>query len=632
MRAWCVLFAGILFPLPVLADGAVGLRITDEGLDWIADQALSQVPDHMDLDDIEVTLMECWPRDSSLDLWQGRVEIEHLNLGFPFSDDEVGIAFDAGARVTGTVILDAIACLPLSVSCDMQVDVDRALANASIGVAPGQGGRLTTQLGAIDLVIEPGDIDIEFSNCTGEIDDRLDELYDQAEPILLNIVREQLQSWIDDNVRPRVDALLGQALSFPVESAGVEATITASGIDRANRALQLSASVGIRALAISDCITPDGETELAADTGLQFTQWEPSPFAIGITERVLDEALLAAWQAGNMCFPAKDLSALDGLIEGIPPGVDMQLTFALGAPPNVDIQPDGVHLTLAGISAILDASTDEGTTRAEFHGGATARAVLDLDPATNGLHLRTTDLTIEEMDMTEGELPDGVDLRAVIENLVFPTIYDYVGNVRIIDSVVPASGFWMIVNAIDYYDGAAALAFELFIEPEDDTGRPHTIVRVGPDEVVRPGTAVAVRVGGEDDLIPERLLRYQMLRPGEDEWTELSFSPTFTLRQYGEAEWVYRIRAVDLAGNVDDDPAKLTLVVEGAPDLDHPDTLPRPDDEEADDPEATASQADAAGGCSCRQAPQPTPASSWPGITLALAVAVVSLTRRWPRA
>lgn len=627
MRVFWVLALGILIPLPALADGTIGLRITDEGLDWIADEALAQVPQHVDLDDIEIPLMDCWPRDSALELWQGQVDIEHLDLSFPFDDDQVGIVFDAGAHITGTALLDAIACLPLSISCDLDVTVNRAIANAAIALGTGEDGKLIAQLGAVDIAIDPNDLDIEFSNCTDDIDDRLDQLYDQAEEALLRIAHDQIQRMIDDNVRPKVDALLGTTLAFPVESAGVEATIGPSGILRGNRALLLTASVGIEPTTISDCITPDGEVVLPPDSELAFTEWDPSPFALGLTDRVLNEAVAAAWQAGQLCFEPKDLSAFDGLFDGLPAGVDMQLQFGLGAPPLVDIEPDGVHMTLAGVSAILEMQTPDGPASAVFRGGATARAILELDPATNGLHLRTTDLAIADMQLTDGALPDGVDLQAVIENLVFPMIQDFVGNVRIADSVVPVSDYWVIVDAIDYYDGSAAMAFELFKNPDNDTGRPDTIIEEGPAEPVLPGAPASIRVSGVDDLVPARLLRYQILLAGEDEWTDATFSGSYQVRQYAEGEWVYRVRAVDLAGNVDEDPAKITLVVEAEPDLDHPDALPPPPDDDGGDPDATATETDGDGGCSCRQAPG-IPASPWPGVAIALVLAAAILSRR----
>jgi hypothetical protein len=630
MRPWLLLALGILFPLSAGADGSIGLRITDEGLDWIADQALERVPREIDLDDLEMPLMDCWPRDSALELWEGHVDIEHLGLDFPFSEDEVGIVLDAGAHVTGTVLVDALACLPLSVSCDVDVDVTRALASAALGIAQGDEGRLVASLGDVTLAIAPEDVDLELSNCTGEIDDSLDVLYDQAEPMLLRMIQEQLQSWVDENVRPRIDELLGQTLAFPVESAGIEATVVASGIERDNRALQVSAHVGLRALEVSTCITPSGEVELDADAGLTFTEWDPSPFALGISERVLDEALYASWQAGSMCFPPKDLSGFAGFVEGIPEGVELQISFAFGQPPNVDIEPDGVHLALDGLSAVLDIVTPDGPTRVVFQGGATALALLELDPSTNGLRLRARDLAIAEIELIEGVLPEGVDVQAIIDGLVFPFMLDFVGNVRVADAVVPASDFWVIVNAVDYYDGAAAMAFELFITPTDDVGRPDTIVVEAPEEPVTPGTSVSVLVGGRDDRVPERLLRYSILRPEDPEWAEPTFSPTFTIRQYAQGEFVYRIRAIDLAGNVDEDPAKITLVFESLPDLSHPDALPPPGDEPSEDgPPAT--QTAGAGGCSCGLAPVAPPASPMPGVALALLIAAVSLTRRWPR-
>lgn len=632
MRRWLFLALGTMVPTTAFADGSVGLRITDEGLDWIADQALAKVPTEMDLDDVEMPIMDCWPRDSVLEVWQGHVDIEHLDLDFPFSDDEVGIVVDAGAHVTGTVLLDAIACLPLSVSCDMDVTVNRALATASVGVASGPDGRVDAGLGDVTLAILPEDLDIEFSNCTGEIDDRLDDLYDQAEPMLLDMIQEQLQTWIDENVRPQVDALIGQTMSFPIEGQGLEVSVSASGIERQNRALLMGASLGLRATEVSDCIVPNGEVELSPDGGLSFTEWEPSPFALGISERVIDEALYATWQAGSMCFPAKDLSGFAGLVEGIPEGIDMQLTFQLGAPPDVDVQPDGIHVALPGVSAILDMVTADGPVQAVFEGGASAMAVLELDPATNGLHLHTTHLEITDMELTAGELPEGVELRAVVDGLVFPLILDYVGNARIADGVLPVSDYWVIVNAIDYYDGAAAMAFELFVTPDDDNGRPDTLLVQGQEEPVEPGTPVTVQVGGRDDRVPERLLRYSMQRPDETEWTEPDFAPSFTLRQYGDGEWVYKVRAVDLAGNVDDEPLKITLTIESAPDLSHPDALPPPDDDVPDDGAGpTGEPIDETGGCSCRQAPAVPTSSPIPGIAMAVILAVVSLTRRRPR-
>lgn len=574
--------------------------------------------------------MDCWPRDSAIELWQGHVDIEHLDLGFPYSDGEVGIVLDAGAHVSGTVIVDALACLPLSISCDVDVDVTRALASASLGVASSEDGRLVASLGAITLGIAPEDVDIEFSNCTGDIDDNLDELYDTAEPILLDMIQEQLQSWVDENARPRIDELLGQTLSFPVESAGIEATVAASGIDRDNRALQVAAHVGFRALEVSDCITPDGEVELDPDTGLTFTEWDPSPFALGISERVLDEAIQAAWQAGQMCFPAKDLSAFAGFVEGIPAGYDIQISFAFGRPPNVDIEPDGVHLDLGGMSAILDMVGPDGPSRAVFQGGASARAILDLEPSTNGLKLHMTDLEVVEMELTEGELPEGVEMQPIIDGLVFPFMLDFVGNLRVADGVVPISDYWVIINAVDYYDGAAAMSFELFITPTDDVGRPDTDVVEAPEGPVAPGTAAEVLLGGRDDRVPERLLRYSMFAPDSDDWTEPTFSPTFRIRQYVEGEYVYRFRAVDLAGNVDEDPAKVTFVVEDAPDLSHPDALPPPGDEPYDEEPGAGTKTTAGdGGCSCGQAPAAPPASPMPGIAIAVLLAAVSLTRRF---
>lgn len=630
MRPWLVLALGILFPLSVGADGSIGLRITDEGLDWIADQALERVPREIDLEDIEMPLMDCWPRDSAIELWQGHVDIEHLGLDFPFSDDEVGIVLDAGAHVTGTVLVDALACLPLSISCDLDVDVRRALASAALGVAQGDEGRLVASLGDVTLLLAPEDVDIEFSNCTGEIDDNLDELYDQAEPMLLRMIQEQLQSWVDENARPRIDELLGQTLAFPMESAGIEATVAASGIERDNRALQVSAHVGLRALEVSTCITPSGEVELEEDAGLAFTEWDPSPFALGISERVLDEALLAAWQGGSMCFPPKDLSAFAGFVDGIPADVELQISFAFGQPPNVDIEPDGVHVELGGLSATLDIVTPDGPAEVVFLGGATALASLELDPATNGLRLRTRDLAIADIEQVEGVLPEGVEMQAIIDGLIFPFMLDFVGNVRVADSVVPASDFWVIVNAIDYYDGAAAMAFELFVTPTDDVGRPDTIVVEAPEEPVTPGTLVNVLVGGRDDRVPERLLRYSILRPAETEWSEPTFSPTFAMREYAEGEFVYRIRAIDLAGNIDEDPAKVTIVFDEPPDLSHPDALPPPGDEPSEDA-VPATETTGAGGCSCGQAPTAPPASPMPGVAIACLIAAVSLTRRWPR-
>src|SRR6185503_20969613 len=98
---------------------------------------------------------------------------------------------------------------------------------------------------------------------------------------------------------------------------------------------------------------------------------------------------------GQMCFAPSDLSLFDGLVEGLPAGVEVQVGFVFGAPPDVDVQPDGLRVRMDRITAYVDATTEDGTTmRGVLAGSIRGFAVLELDPAENGLHLTITDLAI----------------------------------------------------------------------------------------------------------------------------------------------------------------------------------------------------------------------------------------------
>ncbi|MBI2897449.1 MAG: hypothetical protein HYY06_28075 [Deltaproteobacteria bacterium] len=593
MRPWPILAVLLSLPAVARADGSAALRVTDQGLAWLADEVVSQVPPETEIDDVEYGLADCWPSDSRFELSQGQLALDDVDLSFPLGQAELGMELQADVRASGTALLDAIGCLPLSVSCDVAIVADAVRMSGSLVARPG-----ALALGGVEIEVDPASLELELTSCTGDIEEVLESVYEQLEPAILDLLRSRLETWIDQEVRPRIDQALAATLAIPIDMANVDATVRMGTAMVGADAVELVAWVGLAPRELSACV-PQTAPELEADGGVELTDWDPSPFALGVSERVLDEGMLATWQSGLMCFEPHDLSAFDGLIEGLPEGVDFQVAFTLEQPPDVELTPDGVDVTVDGVSAAVHYQSAGGAGDAVIEGSAAARASLEIDPATNGIRFRITDPVVGEMDLASGELPPGADLGPFIDEIVFPMLLDFVGDLRVLDAVIPVSDYWVIGNAIDYHEGSASLAFELFAEPETDEIGPDTFVREAPRAFVAPGEGVRIVVGGSDDLVPERLLRYQIREEDGGDYSEPTFSPTFTIRKYDTGAFAYEVRAIDLAGNVDPDPAKITIEVEEvSASGDHRPALPPPEDEsEADARPAGPDPVE--GGCFC---------------------------------
>jgi MYXO-CTERM domain-containing protein len=626
---WTALGLLFLIPAAARADGTVALRITDDGLHWIAQAAMAKVPHEVDIADTSSPLLDCWDEPSTFEITDGHLTVDDIDMSLPIDHGELGVNIETSVHGTGTIFLNAIGCLPLSATCDVTIEANHVAMSSNLELGHGDDGQFVAGLGDVTFDLQPDDVDFSFANCTGGIEDRLDTLYDQAERGILSMMQTQLQTFVDASIRPQIDQVLSGSLALPLDSADLDATVAIQDAAIRSDAVEISAQVGLTPRTVSACIPAAEAPDSSGRDEIQFTRWDPNPFAISVTEHMANEGMTAAWLSGKLCFPPKDLSGLGGVVPGIPEGVDLTLAFAIGAPPQIAFDPDGLRVSFDQVEASVHYTSPEGEGDAVLAGAASARALLEFDPATNGIHLSTFDLATEDLAPVSGELPAGTNLTSIIDDLVFPTLLQLVGDVRIMDAVLPLQGYWVIVDAVDYFDGAAAIAFELFATPADDTVGPDTEVVDAPTDVVPKAREVTIHVSGSDDQVPVRLLRYQLRDEEGGTYSEPSFSPVFRVRKYRAGSFSYELRAIDLSGNVDPEPARFTLQVsEDVEQSDHPDALPPPDhhDTPAD---AYPSYTQDKGGCTCR-AGGGTPSRSVEGLFGAVLALVMVGRRRRP--
>jgi MYXO-CTERM domain-containing protein len=346
------------------------------------------------------------------------------------------------------------------------------------------------------------------------------------------------------------------AVDLGLEDAGVS-----------NRALRMSASSTVDWRGSTACPTDEraGDSEGESPT-LSFEDTGDSSFGVGVTEGMINELFLTAWRQGYFCFTEEDVDKLLAMVgDSFDPGVaGLAASAWLERPPRVDLDSDGITLTLrgAGLRATgqIDGQTEE---LIALEGDIRGHLELGVDQALSAF---TVDLNALELDVTElradhllsGEEDAEAHLESFIEDWAAGWASEQARDITLFSSLYYLWDFVLRVDRLDYTQGGVVVLASLFEadDPEVDTTPPDA----GFELIDSTSSAAAFGLYGQDDREGPLSFSYQVNGAGWSAWSE---EDVVILEDLEPGVYQFEVLARDSWLNVAPEPAVGWLEVDG---------------------------------------------------------------------
>ncbi|MEZ4240490.1 MAG: hypothetical protein R3F59_30915 [Myxococcota bacterium] len=209
---------------------------------------------------------------------------------------------------------------------------------------------------------------------------------------------------------------------------------------------------------------------------LDLSSSDDSHLAVGLTEGMAEEALAAAWSEG-LLSPDSPLTAdlIASLLADLGLGDDLKVALSLGAPPSVNIDPDGIHLSLEQTKLT---ATNDGEPALELVADLTG--LLEVSVAGGGIVLTAheVELDVTELDASHLVDRDPENLQAFLEGWVVDAATAALGEMDVYQSHFEALGYVLRLDRTEMQDGGLVAWCTLFAadDPAVDREPPDTEV------------------------------------------------------------------------------------------------------------------------------------------------------------
>lgn len=580
-------FSTFVSAAPHVPDHATAaVHLGKSGLDLIGQIAISKVPPHLDIPDVQKDLGAC---GMVATVTSAYVDVVPHSLTFQPQDG--ALAIDASLDLSGSahvVVTNGYGCISTA-ACDVAFSATDLAASADVSLQV-TGGQPTTSLGAVGVTVPDGQLHVVFTNCalsgfsSGLVDDVAQKLLELSQGVL----GDQLRKAVPPTIDQQLAAMLTKSGSFSGYGfAGQLTTLTMN-----DNGIDAYANVGVDYEGpAASCLPPDAATMVSVPSTSKGTLTLPQngddAIVVGITTDLVTSAVGAAWQSGLMCIDDAQIAALGfdsasmvKLVPGLPDGLRMSLSMGIDTPPTFGITDDGAIIMHVKGAELLVALT---TPNAAPSGIAIATdfsvtVTPSVDTKSGAIYADLGAMTMERLDVHAGSSATAYDLdperlTVLMRDVVAPLAVQKLKGMPLSPTAFGAAGVYTWLTGIDAHDGGLYVSMNGFTPPSTpDHGAPLTLLTTAPPALVRAGL-VQVKVGGGDDVTPPELLRYEW-QVDDGPIGQPSFGRVINAPVTAAGKHVFRVRAVDLAGNFDPewqqtffelDPTPPTLSIDAQP-------------------------------------------------------------------
>lgn len=429
-----------------------------------------------------------------------------------------------------------------------------------------QGGVLTARIvPAVDdgaVVFRAEDVEL-----IGELDTDVDDFPDDLvleffEETILETLAAQGASMMEEQLSGYVDEAL---LSGVVEDYTL--SLTPEDIDVSREGLELGAVASVRWGGDDGCPPVDQPANDGRSPELDFDGHGDADLALGLTESMVTELVQGLWADGYFCFTEANLEEFLSLVaSSFDPNIGgLAATAALDAPPEVEVDEDGITLSLDGLS--LEITGEQDGERVELLSAAVdlrGRLELGVDATIGSFTLSVHELDLEFQEFEASHLVSGDDAEQHLARfaetwvsdwvessardlVLFSTLYDVYGLVVRVDDLELQTGG--VVAFVDLYDAD---------DEEVDREAPDTSV-----DLLRTADGAKVSWSGQDDR--DGALAYAWRLDGAS-WSSWTTETGTVIEGLEEGEHTVEVVARDGWWNTDATPAAETFKVDGTAD------------------------------------------------------------------
>lgn len=566
--------------LPFLASHAaaqgLGVRLTPEGLDVLADVAESFLPSRYATSDFDTVVFNC---PAGARMVSGHVPPTDISLNFDgldlrSEDGQLVVSTRMDVALATEVFLEnPYACFG-EATCDVSAAIDDLAIDVVLAAGTAAGGGVEFHSAMIDLNLSAEDLNMESEGCAvGEV---ATWLLDTFEDWALEQGIPRLEAALTGQVTTLLSELVNDTLSLQVELAGLR-------IDGSLSALDSSASTGLTAGGdvalewVADLVWEEDAPETQEATGSALpADFGPGMFQLAVSDRVVTRALYEAWRGGMikrlLAAPLTSIElAGDGIVQqiGLQPGTEMTVLADIERPLEVVFgreAPGVAEVIVRDLHVEIIAEAPSGTSRIDVFVDGRVQANVAVSTALGGLVLDLGEMSIESLSIEAGNTDVRVDrarIGAFIERTVTPMMNEMLGGVPVAPALNPVIlGSFVEVRSLDSDGGWQRIGLDLVRPNPGDSTPPATFL----DALNNFGAGtVAFYPTGSDNATPESLLRFVATLDGETVGDGTPSGLRAVYVDVTDGEHVIEIAAVDLNGNEDPTPVRHEFSVDGTP-------------------------------------------------------------------
>ena len=567
---------GALMAVPATPGYGIDGAISPGGLRLIGGRLPSLVPRFMDIPSFDFELAQCVGGDA-ITWTQNQIQIElwfdKLDVTLPPEGGRLRLSVEGGVRLIGQATVDnPYSCAGQEV-CTAEFDASQMAGTADL-VPHVREDRIDLEVVDFALApVVPVTLAVD-SQC--RLETLAAELFASGRDYLESYLVEFAEKIVTADVVPSIAEILGGFLFLDGQVDFARITARVDTIDLSPQGVALRGQVDFYdEFYPPDACVGDGGVEPLPGAGpADLSTFAEHDVVLAFDVAVFDDLVYHMWRKGLMCltdahlidlgFPL-EVAPLASVVPGFPPGTQYGLRLGLRTPPR--LRPHEGSLA----SLVLEVRNSELAVVGTLPDGTNQELLLSLsadvslairfDALTGMITARADGVDILDLEVESDLALDGERLALVMETAIIPEILTAAGELPLFSPVMSLGEVYIVPRSLRTSSEHLLLAADLYVPDLREREPPRTITYPPEGPMVRPALAY-VRLSGEDNATPEELLRYDIEVDGVP--TLPTFGGQVGVGTFGESGTYHvKVRAVDLADNVDPDWTEHTIRVDG---------------------------------------------------------------------
>lgn len=549
---------------PTLISDAVVAHIDQESLDAVLKPVGALVPEQLDLSDFNASI-DCGSffQATTIQTHRGQIKLAIENISIALGSNTLTI--DITGDIEAGANLDMSVCSLPKDNCDAALSAKGVSIHAVVGVGVTQCVP-TVSVTEFQLFVDERNVGISLDNCGG---------YGLAFSIIEDWLRRQMLDYaktelgdyvptiIQDQVSALTTDLLSEALTF--EKVSFKAQPEIVQVD------STGLTIGFAALAqadtIAECARGVAVPPLATSVPSIVL---PANTSVGVSQRIAQNLVTAAWQAGWMCL---DLSSvvpeISTVFQSVLPGAKTAVTVNVMQSPTVvfdNSKVGGAKLALPAIAGSVSIDVpNERDYSASFSTGFSLGANVSIKRENNQIVLSPREVQVAPVDVTLGDANIGITeegLQRFIRGSVAPLFTTRLQELPMVSALFDASLVAVIVESL--HTTSSAIIAEIGIAGIVGNDNVPPATKVMGQIPQTSGPSLELTVASTDDTTDASMVRHLIEVDGKRQ-RSITTGGTVVIGPMTAGRHSVRIAAVDLVGNTDPEGSKFELMVDATP-------------------------------------------------------------------